>query len=235
MGLLLMYASCAIFLWLSVVPQPKPYFLRPSQTVSWGIYGPTPIVIDSRGRWWSRYIRDLNIPSTGVCLKLYAERQPVDAKFQPIDLSEWMGAAEDPPDMQGVKMCSVSVVRVGYPFRALQYRIDTKVMTDGTSNTNVIGGVRVSGRYVPWILASGYFDVPYLPYWPGFFYNILAWSGVAWVGKRLVHDRLKLAYKKKRAKRRKLSLCLSCGYPIGDIRRCPECGEETEMSVSDVA
>lgn len=77
--------------------------------------------------------------------------------------------------------------------------------------TDQCWGVVLAGSPLP---AGTHRELPILPLWPGFYVNSIAYAGVLW-----------LLVTGIRAHFRDHSRCPACGYPIGDLPVCTECGK----------
>lgn len=98
----------------------------------------------------------------------------------------------------------VRIVGAGWPHTAL-WGIEA-VSGQQIPVPKVLSGIEFKNRLIPWV-----------PYWPGMVYNIVVIGGVL-----IACERCVVAYVAKR--RRRMGLCVRCGYTAAGLSRCPECG-----------
>lgn len=67
------------------------------------------------------------------------------------------------------------------------------------------------------MLRAGGYELPLRPIWPGFAVNTLFYAAVLWL---LIWGPFAL----RRLVRKQRGLCPACGYPVGGLATCTECG-----------
>jgi len=68
--------------------------------------------------------------------------------------------------------------------------------------------------------------VPYVPIWPGYLINTLIYAAAAFALLSLL-ARLQSIRRDRKARS---GICLSCGYHVGSLATCPECGHQNPAS-----
>ncbi len=110
--------------------------------------------------------------------------------------------------------------RAGWPMRSLGCWYvgvtgNPGGMVTATGNVTVARGIKIRAGWPP--AGNGLRAIPLWPLWPGFavntaLYAALAWA--AWRGTGIVRSRRWSAHGR----------CAGCGYEVGMLERCPECG-----------
>lgn len=120
----------------------------------------------------------------------------------------------------------VSVLRTGWPLKALQWtNLIVMDLEKGESHETLGWGIDVPA----WLEAYAEDStggmhmrrrLPLEPVWPGFALNVAMFGGGLWLilrGRGAVRRHL----------RTKRGQCRECGYPIGSLQVCSECGRPT--------
>jgi len=125
-------------------------------------------------------------------------------------------------------------LRAGLPFRSL-YLVRNRTEEQGTRYGALIlerpirwqEGIKIP-QSLFWRLSSRDSwgrNLPTMPVWPGFLVNTILYAVVPWL---LVCGPFAL----RRLIRMKRGQCVKCGYPLGDLAVCTECGSELARRTS---
>jgi len=124
----------------------------------------------------------------------------------------------------GGAMYAIARADYGWPWRTLSYAQGT---TNGGAGGTTITTVRLADHWTGWELLDSSWQrrlsaservVPLRPMWAGIFANSVAFGALAW----LVIFGAGWIRRRTRAKR---GHCVSCGYALAGLVRCPECGK----------
>lgn len=132
----------------------------------------------------------------------------------------WSDACTAPKPQEEIPIVQVVEVASGWPFLsavAVHRKVETltssrKIVVTTTWSTEWGVPVRTTGDRMP-------AAIPLRPIWRGVIGNAAVWTcvvGLAFWGAGRVRV----------ARRRRRSQCVGCGYAVGGMERCPECGEE---------
>jgi hypothetical protein len=127
-----------------------------------------------------------------------------------------------------------SGVRYGWPVPAMQWRVAfvAKGMGDKlVIPTGMTTGVKLPGQPIHSVVwyAPSQFErrLPLLPVWPGFAVSTVLYASLAAAVWLLCRARSTL----RRRHRIRRGLCLACGYAVGGLPICPECGRSKQATL----
>ena len=230
-GVLVVYATSIFFVHFSGSATNVPYFQPEQPGQAWVAQGPTPTHVsflsNMRVLW---RIADA-LPPSGTGMYIWSKLPINDDTINQIRDGEIdLISAEAPtPDDNFVR--TTFVRRVGLPTPALRYRVDMFADENGETQLKYRGGFGISGKYVPGLESWRTLSIPLMPVFPGFIVGVIFWGLVGWGMEYVVRALLfvlkfvlGINRRKTRAERLANNQCVTCGYPLDDLERCPECG-----------
>lgn len=189
---------------------------------SWSQTPPTPMYLAWDNRL-SGFPISFHLPRVGTYSGAFWPARPDSGPNDgsvPARASSWMGISE-----QGQTVVSVSeeIYRIGFPFESHTYRVRAVVSGSGQLPFDRSGLLRI-----PRVLFIPSFEVPIRPLPIGLAGNTLIWGLVAWIFWHIALARRDRFRDKRLQRRIRQGLCVRCGYSVGRLGVCPECGQPRE-------
>mgnify|MGYP001571871268 CR=1 FL=1 len=137
----------------------------------------------------------------------------------------WSEVARAPTAEERARRGRVAEVASGWPFRSAvcEHATVSHSLSTGNREWSTRWGIQVSGDPTRGGEPRPPRSIPLRPIWLGLLGNAAVWGcglGFAYWG----------VARWKRVRRRRRELCVECGYPVAEMGRCPECGEEVAKS-----
>lgn len=118
--------------------------------------------------------------------------------------------------------------RIGFPLQSFDFRYKLGLNADGGSVVHTSGALYVQGAHIPLVPNGLNFFIPYggLRANPLLYILNTAIWGIAVYVLFVVNTRMRIQIHadRKRKKMKKQGRCVNCGYSIGSLPQCPECG-----------
>lgn len=134
-----------------------------------------------------------------------------------VDRSYYTTRAANAPDISTPNGW-IFIYQYGWPARSLGlHRCREDLVDTAFAKTLLAGGLRYTDGLQFMEDLRGQGRLPLLPIWPGFAINTAFYGSLAW-GVWLVPGVIR------RVRRTRRGLCKTCGYELGGLARCPECG-----------
>lgn len=120
------------------------------------------------------------------------------------------------------------ILRIGFPLQSFTFRYQFGLNAEGGSVVHTSGAFYVQGAHIPLVPNGLNFFIPYggLRANPLLYILNTAIWGIAVYVLFVVNTRMRIQIHadRKRKKMKKQGRCVNCGYSIGSLPQCPECG-----------